>query len=68
MSNIFITSDTHFGHDREFIWGPRGFMNHIDHDNKIIENCNQVVDMIEVMTSGNIMNLDIYKKIGGLKQ
>lgn len=21
---IYLTSDTHFGHDREFLWGPRG--------------------------------------------
>lgn len=35
--------------------------------NETIENCNQVIDMIEVMTSGNIINLDIYKKIGGFK-
>ena len=25
MSRIWFTSDLHFGHDREFIWGPRGF-------------------------------------------
>ena len=25
MSNIFVTSDMHFGHDREFIWKARGF-------------------------------------------
>jgi DNA-directed RNA polymerase specialized sigma subunit len=25
VSKIFLTSDTHFGHDREFIWKVRGF-------------------------------------------
>ena len=25
MGEIFFTSDLHFMHDREFIWGPRGF-------------------------------------------
>lgn len=25
MSKIFLTSDLHFNHDREFIYGPRGF-------------------------------------------
>ena len=43
MSRIFITSDTHFGHDREFLWGPRGFTNYVDHDTAVIENWNKVV-------------------------
>ena len=25
VSKIFVTSDLHFGHDREFIWKARGF-------------------------------------------
>lgn len=25
MDKIYFTSDLHFGHDREFIWKPRGF-------------------------------------------
>ena len=25
MSKIWITSDLHLGHDREFIWGARGY-------------------------------------------
>lgn len=25
MGNIFITSDLHFNHDKDFIWKPRGF-------------------------------------------
>ena len=27
MGKIFITSDLHFDHDKEFIWGPRGYAN-----------------------------------------
>lgn len=26
MGNIYMTSDLHFGHDREFIWKVRGFL------------------------------------------
>ena len=44
MGKIFITSDTHFGHDREFLWSPRGFKNIFDHDETIIENWNSLVD------------------------
>ena len=43
MGKIFVTSDTHFGHDREFLWGPRGFISHVEHDRQVIENWNSVV-------------------------
>jgi calcineurin-like phosphoesterase family protein len=35
---IWFTSDTHFGHQKEFIWGPRGFKSSKEHDEAII--CN----------------------------
>ena len=43
MGKIFLTSDTHFGHDREFLWGPRGFRSIQEHDEAIIANWNEVV-------------------------
>lgn len=43
MPRIFITSDLHLGHDRKFIWGPRGFNSVEEHDQAIIENWNSVV-------------------------
>lgn len=43
MGKIYLTSDTHFGHDREFLWGPRGFRSSIEHDETIIANWNEVV-------------------------
>lgn len=33
MSNIWITSDLHFGHDKDFIWGARGY-NSVEEMNK----------------------------------
>ena len=69
MSNIFITSDTHFAHDREFIWGPRGFTNHVDHDNKIIENWNSVVQPDDIVYHlGDVMLGDNEYGISCLKQ
>lgn len=69
MSNIFITSDTHFGHDREFIWGPRGFTNHVDHDNKIIENWNSVVQPDDIVYHlGDVILGDNEYGISCLKQ
>lgn len=44
MSRVFVTSDTHFGHDREFLFGPRGFDNHVDHDNEVIRRWNETVN------------------------
>lgn len=42
-ARIFVTSDTHFGHDREFLWGPRGFESYEDHDTEVIRRWNEVV-------------------------
>lgn len=40
---IFFTSDTHFGHNKDFLFGPRGFSNWIEHGEAIVENWNSVV-------------------------
>lgn len=56
MSKIFLTSDTHFGHDREFLWGPRGFRSSIEHDEAVIANWNSVIgpeDIVYVL--GDLM-------------
>lgn len=49
MGRIFITSDTHFGHDREFLWGPRGFISHVEHDRQVIENWNSVIQPDDIV-------------------
>ena len=43
MGNIYFTSDLHFGHNRDFIFGPRGFTNVQDHDETIIKTWNALV-------------------------
>lgn len=43
MGKIFVTSDLHFGHDREFVWGARGFKSIDEHDSEIIKRWNEVV-------------------------
>ena len=35
---IWFTSDLHFGHDREFIWGPRGFKSVEEMNDTILKN------------------------------
>ena len=45
IDDIFITADTHFGHDRDFIYKPRGFSNILEHDQKIINNWNETISV-----------------------
>ena len=40
---IWFSSDFHFGHNKEFIYKPRGFDNMYDMANAIIKNCNEVI-------------------------
>ena len=72
MSKIFITSDTHFGHDREFLWGPRGFTNYKDHDEEVIRRWNEVVqedDIVyhlgDVMLGDNNHGIECLKRLKG---
>lgn len=43
MSKIWITSDWHFNHNREFIWKPRGFQSVEEMNEAIVERHNSVV-------------------------
>jgi len=43
MSRIWICSDLHFGHDKDFIYGPRGFDSIEEHDRTIIKNWNELI-------------------------
>ena len=59
MSRIFLTSDLHFGHDRDFLWGPRGFQSIHEHDEVIIRNWNLTVNPEDtVYVLGDSMLLD----------
>jgi calcineurin-like phosphoesterase family protein len=69
MGRIFVTSDTHFGHDREFLWGPRGFMSHVDHDKEVIRRWNEIVQPDDVVYHlGDVMLGDNAYGIGCLEQ
>lgn len=45
----FITSDLHFGHDRAFIYEPRGFSSIGEHDEEIIWRWNDVVKSDDII-------------------
>ena len=56
---IFITSDLHFGHDKPFIYGDRGFDTVEEHDRALVDNWNRVVsDEDTVYVLGDIMLKD----------
>ena len=40
---FWFTSDWHFGHDKDFLYEPRGFNNIIDHDKELIRKHNELV-------------------------
>ncbi len=66
---IWITSDTHFCHDKEFLYAPRGFTNPNDMNEAIIANWNSVVDPLdEVYHLGDVMLNDNHKGLKCLKQ
>ena len=72
MSNIYITSDTHFGHSKNFLYEPRGFKNIYDHDNAIIKNWNEIVQpeddvylLGDVMLNDNDYGLSCLKQLKG---
>lgn len=56
MGNIWFSSDTHFGHDRDFIWGARGFKNVTEMNEQIVKNWNSVVKEDDIVyLLGDIM-------------
>lgn len=71
MSNIFVTSDMHFGHDREFIWKARGFTNVQEMNEKYVKRWNSVVTAEDdVYALGDLMlgdasNIEYLKRLNG---
>lgn len=43
MGNIYLTSDWHFNHDKDFIWKARGFESVQEMNETIIRNHNEIV-------------------------
>lgn len=53
---IWFSSDTHFGHNREFLYGPRGYKNIFEHDKDIIKKWNEKISYDdEVYLLGDVM-------------
>ena len=70
--NIWLTSDTHFCHDRGFVYTPRGFDNIEDMNEAIVERWNSVVqpdDLVyhlgDVMLNDNERGMEFLKRLNG---
>lgn len=69
MGQIWVTSDWHFGHDREFIWQPRGFKNVYEMNKEIIKRYNEVVQPDDdVYVLGDLMLNDNDAGLHAIKQ
>lgn len=66
---IWLCSDTHFCHDRSFLYEPRGFSSIEEHDNTIFQHWNEVIDSNdEVYFLGDFMLNDYDKAIDYIKR
>lgn len=74
MSKIFLTSDLHIGHSKEFLWKPRGYKNCFEHDKDLIRKWNKAVtddDIVyilgDIMLEDNEYGKVIFNQLNGFK-
>ena len=72
MSNVWITSDTHFGHDKDFIWKKRGYCSIQEHDEDLIKKWNEHIKPDDIVYHlGDVImgeaehGLECLKKLNG---
>lgn len=72
MNRIFVTSDTHFCHDREFVFVPRGFKTIQEMNETIVKNWNNTVNLEDevyllgdIMLNDNVTGIELLKSLNG---
>ena len=72
LSQIWLTSDYHFNHNREFIWKARGFdsveqMNEwiVFHHNKMVEPDDDVYALGDLMLGDSVKGIEYIKRLNG---
>ena len=70
--SIYFVSDTHFGHDREFLFKPRGFNSIEEHDEEVIRLWNETVSpedtvyhLGDVMLGDNEYGMNCLRRLNG---
>ena len=49
MKTLFFTSDTHFSHNKEFLYEPRGFSTIEEMNEQIVQNWNEIVQPSDIV-------------------
>lgn len=69
---IYFTSDLHFGHNKDFLYEPRGFNSIEEHDKTIIENWNKIITpndevyiLGDLMLNNNEHGIECLNKLNG---
>ena len=72
MSEIFLTSDTHFCHNQAFLYEPRGFSSTEEMNEAIIANWNsivkpedRVIHLGDIMLNNNENGIECLKRLNG---
>lgn len=71
LGKVFVTSDLHFGHDKEFLWKPRGFASVEEMNQTIVKNWNSVVsaeDHVYILGDlmlGSLDNINWVRQLNG---
>ena len=68
---IYFSSDTHFGHDREFIFGPRGFNDINEMNESIIKKFNSIIsndDELDLIMSDDYQNKVVKGIVVGIEE
>lgn len=69
MSNIWLISDTHFNHNKDFIWKSRGFNSVQEMNETIINNWNKVIKSDDIVYHlGDFIMGDLSRGIDIIKQ
>ena len=69
MDNIFITSDTHFCHNKPFVYQPRGYQSAEEMNKDLIQRWNSVVSPDDtVYHLGDVMLNDLDAGMECLRQ
>lgn len=68
---IYFTSDTHFGHDRDFVWKARGFNSVEEMNEEIVKRFNSIVTaeddlyILGDVIMGDPTNIEYVKRLNG---